>query len=321
MKVSIVIPVYNSMLYFPETLESALQQTFDDFEVIIVNDGSTDEIETWVKEQTDPRLTLISQDNQGASKARNTGILHSTGDYIAFLDADDLWAPTKLAAQVEFLDNHPQVGLVYTWVLSIDASGNSRGRIFKNSAEGKIWDTLILHNVLECGSTPLVRRECFDQVGMFDESLTNIEDRDMWLRIAKDYDFAVVKEPLVYYRLHPNSKGKNWPRVERNASILLEKAFQEPPSYLGPAQLESLKKKGYAMAYLRLAWKPLKAKIKDRQASILLKRKAAQYWPFVRVQKDYLRLSISLGLMGLLGDKLHERLMEFFNSIRGKIAA
>nr|WP_256498773.1 glycosyltransferase family A protein [Chroococcidiopsis sp. CCNUC1] len=114
-KVSVIIPAYNAMKYLPATLGSLLSQTFDDFEAIVVNDGSFDETEKWVSQIEDPRVKLICQQNKGLAGARNTGINQATGEYIAFLDADDLWEPSKLEKQVAVLEENPEVGLVYTW--------------------------------------------------------------------------------------------------------------------------------------------------------------------------------------------------------------
>jgi glycosyltransferase involved in cell wall biosynthesis len=121
-KVSVVIPAYNAMTYLPETVESVLKQTFTNFEVLIINDGSSDHIMQWVTQISDSRVRLISQENQGLPGARNTGIAQAQGEYVAFLDADDWWEPTKLEKQVRCFEERPGVGLVYTWTALIDAS-------------------------------------------------------------------------------------------------------------------------------------------------------------------------------------------------------
>src|SRR4028119_2409178 len=123
-KVSVIIPAYNAMAYLPETLESVLNQTFTDFEVLIINDGSSDGIVEWASEIKDSRVKLISQENQGLSGARNTGIWSSQGEYLAFLDADDIWEPTKLEKQVQCLEEDNNIGLVSSWVSSINESGD-----------------------------------------------------------------------------------------------------------------------------------------------------------------------------------------------------
>src|SRR4028119_1857024 len=123
-KVSVIIPAYNAMAYLPETLESVINQTFTDFEVLIINDGSPDGIVEWASEIKDSRVKLISQENQGLSGARNTGIWSSQGEYLAFLDADDIWEPTKLEKQVQCLDKNLDVGMVSSGISTIDPNGN-----------------------------------------------------------------------------------------------------------------------------------------------------------------------------------------------------
>jgi glycosyltransferase involved in cell wall biosynthesis len=142
-KVSVVIPAYNAMTYLPETVASVLQQTFSDFELIIVNDGSSDNVMAWASGLEDPRAKLISQENGGVSKARNTGIAQAQGQYIAFLDADDLWEPTKLKKQVHCLETNPSVGLVYTWTAVINQLGQPTRNVWTPNIEGNVWDYLI----------------------------------------------------------------------------------------------------------------------------------------------------------------------------------
>src|SRR4028119_528470 len=123
-KVSVIVPAYNAMAYLPETLQSVLTQTFNSFEVLIINDGSSDEIVEWASEVKDSRVKLISQENQGLSGARNTGIWSSQGEYLAFLDADDIWEPTKLEKQVQCLEEDNNIGMVSSGISTIDPNGN-----------------------------------------------------------------------------------------------------------------------------------------------------------------------------------------------------
>ena len=199
-KVSVLIPAYNAMPYLEAALSSVLNQTFTDYEVIVINDGSTDNIEEWMTQVSDSRVQLVSQPNLGVSQTRNNGIKKSRGEYLAFLDADDLWESTKLAKQVQVLNNHPEVGLVYTGVAYVDEKGNSTGRVVKYRQEGHVWQELTKGNLVECGSVAMVRRQCFEECGVFDTAVAPCEDWDMWLRIAKAYPFKVIEEPLVYYR-------------------------------------------------------------------------------------------------------------------------
>lgn len=314
-KVSVVIPAYNSMNYLPETIASLLAQTFTDWEAIVVNDGSTDETEQWVSQHSDRRIKLISQENQGLSGARNTGIAHATGDYIAFLDADDLWSPTKLEKQVQCLDENPEAGLVYTWVAYIDENARPTGRIFKNQAEGNVWKTLIEHNIVESGSVAMVRRECFDTCGTFDRNLRSfVEDWDMWLRIAARYPFKVVQEPLVYYRQHSTSASRNWEAMEQSYRLVIEKAFEG----VAP-ELQYLKGRSYGAAYLCLGWKPLQSAKKDYKMAIHFRQKAVQSYPQLRYSKEYLRLSVAIALMRWFGQDGYRKFLSVMQGLRGRL--
>lgn len=310
-KVSVIIPAYNAMAYLPEAIESVLQQTYDDFEVIVVNDGSSDNTAEWVAQVADPRVKLISQENKGVSSARNTGITHAQGKYIAFLDSDDLWEPDKLSKQAQILDGDRSAGLVYTWVSGIDKEGKPTGKIRKNNPEGKVWDALIQHNIIECGSVPLVRRECLEKVGLFDESLRTIEDLEMWLRLAAHYPFRRIPEALVYYRERPNSLSINWPLMEECFVKVLDRVFADTPS-----ELLILKSRSYALAYLSLSWKPIQSEKKDYRESVKLLRKAIEYDPSVKGSREYWRLLISIKTIQYMGEKGYANLFAIVNQVR-----
>ena len=316
-KVSVIIPAYNAMNYLPATMESLLNQTFDDFEVIVVNDGSFDDTEQWTSQITDPRVKVITQTNQGLAGARNTGIKHARGEFIAFLDADDLWETTKLEKQVQVLQENPEVGLVYTWVAYINDKGKSTGRIFKNHAEGNVWQKLTEHNIVECGSVAMVRRCCFETVGVFDRNLRSfVEDLDMWLRIASHYPFKVVKEPLVYYRQHSTSASRNWEAMEKSVRMVIEKAFAS-----APAELLYLKERSYGFANFRLAWKPLQSVHKDYQKAMDFRRQALVHYPPLRFSWEYVRLSIAIALMRWFGPDGYGKFLASFHALRRSIVA
>lgn len=315
-KVSVVIPAYNAMAYLPETMKSALAQTFDDFEVIVVNDGSSDRIEEWASQITDPRVKLISQTNLGLAGARNTGIAHAEGEYIAFLDADDLWEPTKLEKQVRSFEENPEAGLVYTWTTIIDDKGTSIGRVFANHAEGDVWERLIAHNIVECGSVAMVRRCCFETVGVFEQTLRSyLEDWDMWLRLASRYPFKVVKEPLVYYRKHSSNISQNWEAMEQNYHIIIEKTFDS-----APLSLVYLKSRSYGFANLCLAWKPLQ-KSGDYNRAAHFRQQALMHYPQIRYSRDYIRLSLAIAGMRWLGADSYGRVLALIHALRRYISS
>jgi len=311
-KVSVIIPAYNAMVHLPETIATVLEQTYTDFEVVVVNDGSTDKIEEWIVQISDPRIKLVSQANLGLAGARNTGISESQGEYLAFLDADDLWESTKLAKQVQILDNHPEVGLVYTWVAYIDEQGNSTGRVVNNQQQGEIWQELTQRNLVECGSVAMVRRQCFEQCGLFDSNLGSfVEDWDMWLRIAKSYPFQVVKEPLVYYRQVTNSASRNWEAMAKSYQLVIEKTFANATWQELP-----LRKTSYGTANLVLAWKAIQSQVKDYKQASHFRRQALRHDPWLFFSKEYFRLSIAITIMRWSGPKGYQRFLSFLYALR-----
>ncbi len=330
-KVSVVVPAYNAMNYLPETLDSALNQTFQDFEIIIIDDGSTDDLVTWFNRfdpLEHPKLRLISQENQGLAAARNTGIFAARGSLIAFLDADDLWAPTKLAAQVEMFERSPDIGLVYTWVANINAQGQETGRVLRSTAEGKTWQELLRGNFIESGSVPMVRRECFQILGEFDTTLgSSNEDWDMWLRLAAVYQIRVVKEILVYYRQHPSSASRNWLQMEQTCKIVLGKAFSAGES-LDVLRQESkgdppcfqaqLRREAYGNVYLCLAWKPLQCHQKNPRESLRLLSVALKHNPNILHSKEFLRLALAMVLLTLFQGH-YDQVLHRMQQIRHRI--
>jgi glycosyltransferase involved in cell wall biosynthesis len=324
-KISVIIPAYNAMTYLPETMATVLKQTYTDFEVIVVNDGSTDEIEAWITQLSDRRVKLVSQANLGATGARNTGIRESQGEYLAFFDADDLWASTKLAKQVQILDSHPEVGLVYTWVAHIDEQGNNTGRVgvINSQQEGNVWQELTKGNLIECGSVPMVRRECFEKCGVFDCNLSSfnelaatVEDWDMWLRIANHYQFKVVKEPLVYYRQVASSGSRNWQSMAKGYQVVLEKAFATANWQDLP-----LRNRSYGTANLVLAWKAIQSQTRDYKQSTYFRSQALRHDPWLLFSKEYFRLSIAIAIMHWFGSNNYDKFLSLFYTLRRRTVA
>jgi len=308
-KVSVIIPAYNAMAYLPEALESVLRQTFTDFEVLLIDDGSSDEIRQWAAGITEARVKLISQENQGVSAARNIGIAKAQGEYIAFLDADDIWEPTKLEKQVRLLESNPAVGLVDTWVVLANEQCKATNKIWISKAEGNVWKQLAEENLLTCGSTPMVRRCCFETVGVFDRNLSIAEDWDMWLRIATHYSFAVVKEPLVRYRQHANNTSKNCQGMLTNFCILIEKNFQFVPS-----KLLYLKNRAYGRANLYIAWRSLQNK--DYAEAIHFQQQALARYPQLLYFESYIRLSLILVTTRWFGFQGYSRIRTLIHAFR-----
>lgn len=212
-KVSIVITCYNYAGYVGGALESVLNQSYQDFEIIIIDDGSTDGSGTIIKPfLSDCRLKYFYQKNSGQAKAKNKGVKKSKGKLVAFLDADDLWQPDKLEKQLALFDSD-KIGVVYSRQSFIDEQGNpvERGRRCPTMLPkaGKVTADLFMDNFVPFSSS-MVRSECFEQFGGFDESLAMGIDWDLWLRFSTKYHFAYVDEPLLIYRIgHSGQMSKN----------------------------------------------------------------------------------------------------------------
>lgn len=206
-RVSVIIPTYNRPALLRETLRSVSNQTFTDFEIIVVDDGSTVAgVEDVCREFA--KCRYFRQENMGRSSARNRGIKEARGELIAFLDDDDLWKPEKLARQVEFLDQNPHVGLVHSPAEKILSDGTPTGELIGNNNPEWRSGNVFLHAVRSCvvkSPTPLVRKEVFGSCGGFDAFLHSAEDCEFWARVAYRYEFGSIPEPLAYYRVHQGS--------------------------------------------------------------------------------------------------------------------
>jgi glycosyltransferase involved in cell wall biosynthesis len=200
--VTVVIPAFNAETHIGATLSSIANQTFSDFEVIVVDDGSTDGTITEAERYADRMsLRVISQRNAGPSAARNKGVRAARGRYCAFLDADDLMLPRRLAVQAESLDAQPDLGLVHSDLMTFDSSGtiHTTRRVFSNPCSGMILDRLLLDNFITT-STVMAPKHRLIEAGLFDEKLRLSEDFDLWLRIAERWAIGYIEEPLVRYR-------------------------------------------------------------------------------------------------------------------------
>lgn len=308
--VSVIVPTYNTLSYLPEAIGSILNQTFEDFEILLVNDGSTDQTEEWVKRLTDSRIHYIYQKNQGLSAARNTGIRLAQGKYIALLDADDRWAPTKLAKQVAYLNVHPEMGMVHTWVSFIDGQGTSTGRIWKTQAEGWVLPQLLHRNDVAVLSV-LVRRECFETIGEFDTQLRSLEDWEMWLRLAASYPIGILQESLAEYRQLPGSMSRNCEVMEASFKQVIEKHFA-----LAPANLQSMRDRSYGAAYQCLAWKAIQVTRPNLALAGSYYRLALRHDVGIFLTLDGLKLLLSIQVRRLLTPARYDQLLTRVYAIR-----
>jgi glycosyltransferase involved in cell wall biosynthesis len=208
-----------------QAVSSILNQTFQDFEIVLVDDASTDNTPEVVKGLGDARIKYIRhQVNKGEAAAANTGVASSAGEYIAFLHDDDEWLPAKLNQQVKLLESSPPtVGAVYTGFLRVDRSTKKPLKQVIPSKRGNIFAEMAGQNWVGPPSTVVLRRECFERVGLFDESLTIGPDYDMWIRVSEKFHFDYVPEPLTNYSVHGNQVSMNFDLLVKGLEALLNK--------------------------------------------------------------------------------------------------
>ncbi|MFN3530991.1 MAG: glycosyltransferase family 2 protein [Candidatus Brocadia sp.] len=209
-KVSVIIPTYNRSEFLSSAIASVLNQTFQDFEIIVVDDGSKDNTPEVVNRLNNKKIKYIRNEiNKGEAGARNTGIINSNSEYIAFLD-DDEWLPEKLTLQVDLLKNSPtKVGVVYTGYIEVDRTSQKILWKMVPVKKGNIYKDMFIKNYVGIPSTVIARRACFEKIGLFDESVVYPTDYDMWIRISKEFHFEYIKKPLVKYYIHKNTISSN----------------------------------------------------------------------------------------------------------------
>ena len=239
--VSVITPTYNRADLIGESVESVLSQTFTDLELIIVDDGSTDNTLELLGNYEAERVTVISQDNHGMSHAWNTGIGKSTGRFLTFNDSDDCLLPHMLETLLSALENSPEAGLAYARSQGINGQGDLLTRFagVRERFPGYTYKSM-LYGDLNCKPTAVVRRKCFDRVGLFDESLFGRTDWDMFLRVARYYPFVYIDKVLARFRFHEDRttgpKSKLHIPIFLNGLTVLDKAYAEPD--LPPEALE-----------------------------------------------------------------------------------
>jgi glycosyltransferase involved in cell wall biosynthesis len=243
--VSVIIPTYNYARFIAEAVASVQSQTYSNWEIIVVDDGSTDNTEEVVKNLAadEPRISYLRQDNARQAAARNNGIRHAGGDYFQFLDADDLIEPQKLERQVAFLEQHPDVDITYSGVryFSSDRAGELRlSRQYSSwedsgawmpeiSGQGKEILLALLRNNIMVVDAPLIRREVIDRVGLFDVDLTPVEDWEYFIRCASrgaNFGFHDVEGARALVRAHGESSSLNQPRYLRSVLKMRKKIAQ-----------------------------------------------------------------------------------------------
>jgi glycosyltransferase involved in cell wall biosynthesis len=222
-KVSILLTCYNHIAYLPAALDGIRAQTFTDYEIIAIDDGSTDGSRDWLQNQPDIRC-IFNETNLGTYQTLNVGLAAASGEFIAVLNDDDVWLPQKLEKQLALFDANPKVGLVHTFGHFIDGNGarqegNPLGFAFPRFETGDILLGLVYENKI-IASAALVRRICFEQVGEFNAAYFGSGDWEMWFRIAEEFEVGCVNEELTLYRVHGANASHKLDRIWRDDKML-----------------------------------------------------------------------------------------------------
>ncbi|NMG18857.1 glycosyltransferase family 2 protein [Brasilonema bromeliae] len=262
--VSVILPAYNAEAFIIRTLQSIISQTYKNIEILVVDDGSQDKTAEIVESfaQKDRRISLFKQSNSGVASARNLAIENSKGEYIAPIDADDIWYPEKLEKQVQcMLMADQSVGLIYAWSVFIDEEDAIVGQYIPHhhlnvlSIEGEVYPAMLYTNFITNASVPLIRRVCFEKVGGYsskfrEQNAQGCEDWDIYLRIAEYYQFRVVPEFLIGYRQVKASMSNGCQTMEKSYNLVLADFRKKHPEI--PAHIYHWAASSY---YVHLAWK------------------------------------------------------------------
>jgi glycosyltransferase involved in cell wall biosynthesis len=282
--VSVVIPAYNYARYLTEAVQSVLEQTFPSLEVIVVDDGSTDDTAEVVRRFADPRVRYVWQANAGLSAARNTGISHARYPFVAFLDADDRWLPTFLSEVMQRFEHlDPSFGLIASLTGRIDGRGApqplSRHQ-FRHEGELTQRDFILRNRPLS--SSLVARRTVFDECGLFDTALRSSEDRDMWIRATARRRFWLIETPLALIRRHDSNMSKNAERMKQNSRAVIVKALRSGAARWDfPFWLQV-----FSVHFFQIAWTHFDAR--QRIRAILYLGASVVLWPiFLRPERFF----------------------------------
>jgi len=273
-KVSVIMPTYNRANFIGEAIRSVLIQDLKDWELIIIDDGSIDDTKQIVKTNKDPRIRYIYQKNKGRSAARNKAIAMAKGEYLAFLDSDDLFLAGKLKKQVEFLDKNKDFGMVYTSAYNIDEKGKILDFVYRATQSGHIYkDVAFLLPVVIALPTVMARKENIRSLHGFDQKMDRFEDTDMWRRMAQKYRIYAMKEPLTKIRMHPGNQMEHPQKFFTALNYYVEKIFREDE------ELEWSYKRRLAAVFYRHYYFALRKNPQWRHYSSLFLKRSLVYWP------------------------------------------
>ncbi len=287
--ISVVIPVYNGEKTIKLTIESVLKQTCSDWELIVVNDGSTDSTLDLVQAIQDERIKIFTYPNSGPNPTRNRGFSHACGQYISFLDADDLWSPDKLEKQLQAIESSSSAKVAYSWTNWVNEKGELIRRGSYKTANGDVFAKLLLIDFIESGSNPLISKQAFAEVGGFDETLPAAQDWDMWLRLAAKNHFVCVEFPQIFYRVSPGSWSSNVERMEAASLRVIERSLAEAPK-----SVQRLRRDIFANRYKGLVHRTLQGESQRSKGLIASKF----LWQTLKYDPSFLRARVLAKVLG-----------------------
>lgn len=278
-RVSVIIPTFNRAHIISQAIESVLNQTFNDYEIIVVDDGSTDTTGAFLGKTYGSRITYVGKPvNEGLAAARNTGISLAQGTYIAILDDDDLWLPEKLDRQVELMERNPDLGLVYCGSLKVNGDGDTIAEM-RPTKRGDIFADMLQRNyLLGPASVALFPREVLRKTGLFDTSFSACADWDLWIRIAGSAPVDYVDDSLVKYVLHESNMHTNVRGMEKETFGVLNKYW---PGWAEETGCIELKNRVYSDHAIHFAWQYYE-RGEEQQFKRLL-RQALLYYPLNQI--------------------------------------
>jgi glycosyltransferase involved in cell wall biosynthesis len=323
-KVSVIIPIYRVEQYIAATVESVLAQTYKNLEIIIVDDESPDKSQEICQQFTDSRIKIIHQKNRGLAGARNTGIRHAQGDYIAFLDGDDIWLPHKLEKHLEHLEKFLEVGISFSPSAFINENGDSLENCLRPKLKCITPPDLLRDNPIGNGSSAVLRREVLEEIKFsdnlygdaeyfyFDEHFRQAEDLECWLRIAikTQWQFEGIPEALTLYRVNSAGLSASLLRQLEYLDKVLEKAYSYAPELILQWQKNV---KAYQLRYLARS----AVRRKDGSMAVkLIHRALAADWVMI-IEQPRRTISTLAGayLLWLLPQPLYYQIEALFSKI------
>jgi glycosyltransferase involved in cell wall biosynthesis len=262
--VSVVLPTHNRSVAIRTTIDSVLAQTLSDLELLVVDDGSTDDTTAIVSGYEDPRVRCLTGRNGGGAASRNRGLAEARGRYVAFLDHDDRWAPAKLELQARYLDTHSECGLVYCGMAFTDEAGADLGSVTLPIPEGQVYEELLVrHNFVQTMSNPMMRTEQLRELGGLDAEAGLSDDWDLFLRLARVSEFGRLAETLVFYNVgNSQAQTRDVFRVYGSERKMigrhLERFRDVAPGV--KARLKASFRERFAPAFKEQAWHSLRAR-------------------------------------------------------------